>query len=286
MSRTEIALRMHGVKFGYGAEFLRDVGMEVRPGEVAAVCGPNGSGKSTLLKLAAGLLAPDRGDVLCGGEPVVRMGRLARAKRIAYLPQNPILPDGWTVAEVVEMGDYPHAASPPAPRPLAERLDSARGLYGLGALWERRVETLSGGERRRVLLARTCVQDAPVLILDEPGADLDLGHQVDLFRHLGELAREGRTVLLATHDMNLSLLFGHRVLLVSAGGRVESLPASLDAVREVLEGAFGLTLGAVPWAGTTCYLPSVEELSARAGPGAPDGARGKRNGADAGEVTE
>ena len=271
MSAATGGLRLVDISFGYGEVPLLDgASLEVPPGEVMALCGPNGCGKSTLLKVAAGLLAPRSGEVLCGGEPVARMKRLNRAKHIAYLPQSPILPEGWSVASAVALGDYPHAALPPAPRPLRERLGEARARFHLEELWDRRVETLSGGERRRVLLARTAVQDAPGLVLDEPAADLDLGHQVELFRHLAGLAREGRSILLATHDLNLSLLFAHRMLLMDGKGGVHPFPPSPEAVRATLEGVFGVTLGTVRRDGEAFYLPELRGPSpAEVSGGAP-----------------
>ena len=250
-------LTLDGVTFGYGPPLVRGLALAVRSGEVVAVCGPNGAGKTTLLQVAAGLMEPAHGRVLCCGEPVGLLGRLERAKRVAYLPQEPSLPEGWTVAEVVVLGDYPHAARPPAPRPLKERLEEARRRFDLAPFWDRPVETLSGGERRRVLLARILVQDTPVLILDEPASDLDLRHQVDLFRHLGGLAVEGRAILLATHDLNLSLLFGHRVHLLDGKGGSFPLPEGNEERRRILEGAFGLPLAEVGASPKKCFLPDM-----------------------------
>lgn len=256
-ARPVAGLVLKAIRFGYGRPLLRDLSLGVGAGEVVAVCGPNGVGKTTLLRVAAGLVAPAEGRVLYCDVPEARLGRLERAKRVAYLPQGPFLPEGWTTSEVVALGDYPHQALPPAPRPLAVRLEEARERLGLAPLWDRRVETLSGGERRRVLLARTLVQDAPVLILDEPASDLDLRNQVELFRHLGSLAAEGRAILLATHDLNLSLLFGHRILLLDGGGGASPLPAGAEERRLLLEGAFGLPLAGVGSAGVKCYLPEL-----------------------------
>jgi iron complex transport system ATP-binding protein len=259
------------VTFGFGLPLVRGFNLAVGAGEVVAVCGPNGAGKTTLLRVAAGLMEPEEGSVYCCGESVKRLDRLDRAKRVAYLPQGPSLPEGWTVFEVVGLGDYPHAARPPAPRPLRERMEEARRRFDLATFWDRPIETLSGGERRRVLLARILVQDTPVLILDEPASDLDLRHQVDLFRHLGGLATDGRAVLLATHDLNLSLLFGHRVLLLNGKGAAAPLPPGSEARRRLLEEVFGLPLTGVGAEGAECYLPDrIDGNCTRRGPEGPE----------------
>jgi ABC-type cobalamin/Fe3+-siderophores transport system ATPase subunit len=262
-------LTLEGVTFGFGMPLFRRIHLAVGTGEVVAICGPNGAGKTTLLQVAAGLLEPAEGRVLCCGEPVELLGRLKRAKRVAYLPQGPSLPEGWTVAEVVGLGDYPHTALPPAPRPLNIRLEEARRRFDLAPLWDRSVETLSGGERRRVLLARILVQDTPVLVLDEPASDLDLRHQVELFRHLGGLASEGRAILLATHDLNLSLLFRHRVHLLDGKGGSFPLPEGGEKRRRILERVFGLPLVGMGASPENCFLPEMGIWNGR-GPVGPE----------------
>ncbi|MEJ2421802.1 MAG: ABC transporter ATP-binding protein, partial [Acidobacteriota bacterium] len=187
-------ITIESLSFGYpGSGPLFDaLDAAFEPGCISALAGPNGTGKSTLLKLVSGLLAPWSGEIRIGGVSVRKMDRIERAKRLAYMAQSPVLPEDWTVPEVLEAGDYPHRRRPPAPSSLEARLQSARKIMALDPFWERPVGTLSGGEAQRVALARALVQDAPLLVLDEPASHLDMRHQVQLYRSLHTLARNGR----------------------------------------------------------------------------------------------
>lgn len=253
-------VRLEGLRFAYprGGEVLSGCTLGVRPGEVVALAGPNGSGKTTLLKIAAGLLRPTSGRADLEGRPVTAWDRVARAKRLAYVPQKPVLPEDWPVSELVAMGDFPHQEAPPAPRPLALRLREAREALELEAIWDRPAGTLSGGEAQRVALARAFVQDAPVLMLDEPASHLDLRHQMALYGALAALARRGRAVLLSTHDINLSRLSEQRLLILERGGILRDLPAEKAAQGRLLEDVFGVGFIAQDLSGVTCWFPKVK----------------------------
>ncbi len=253
-------VRLEGLRFAYpgGGEVVSGCTLGVRPGEVVALAGPNGSGKTTLLKLAAGLLRPGSGRAGLEGRPVTAWDRVARAKRLAYVPQKPVLPEDWPVSDLVAMGDFPHQEAPPAPRPLAQRLQEAREALELEAIWDRPAGTLSGGEAQRVALARAFVQDAPVLMLDEPASHLDLRHQMALYGALAALARGGRAVLLSTHDINLSRLSGQRLLILDRGGILRDLPAETAAQGRLLEEVFGVGFVPLDLSGVTCWFPKVK----------------------------
>lgn len=253
-----IALRK--VRFAHRGRplLLKGCDLAAGPGEVVALAGPNGAGKSTLLRIAAGLLAPEEGEVELDGRPVRAWGRLGRAKRLAYVPQKPLLPEGWKVREILALGDHPHRERPPATRPLSARLAEARLWLDLDGVWEREAETLSGGEAQRVAVGRALVQDTAHYVLDEPANHLDLGHQVALYRLFGAWAREGRTVLLATHDLNLSLLFGQRLLLLNGEGVVKAFPDGEEAQGRLLQEAFGLPFEPREVSGCVCWFPRVE----------------------------
>ena len=198
----EFALEVRDLWAGYPGEppALEAVDFQVPVGEIVGLIGPNGAGKSTLLKAVLGLLSPLRGEVLAFGRPVSE----AR-EQIAYMPQ--VEEVDWdfpvSVSEVVLMGRYgrlrPFGRWSGADR---ERAREALERTGLDALRDRQVGRLSGGQRRRVLVARAIARDARLLLLDEPFAGLDAGVQHDLLRVLDELARDGRSVLVATHDLS------------------------------------------------------------------------------------
>ena len=250
-------IQMTGVRFKYpgGRELLGGCDLALAPGEVVALAGPNGSGKTTLLKLAAGLLRPSAGRAELEGKPLWAWERVARAKRLAYVPQSPLLPEDWRVGDLVALGDYPHQELPPAPRPLAERLRQARGIMELETVWERPAGTLSGGEAQRVALARALVQDAGILLLDEPASHLDLRHQMALYALLASLARSQRSVLLSTHDINLSRLYGQRLVLLDGSGRLRELPAEPEDQGGLLEEVFGVRFRAQEHGGMWWWFP-------------------------------
>jgi ABC-type Mn2+/Zn2+ transport system ATPase subunit len=183
-----------------GRRLLHGVDLSLGPGELVGLVGPNGAGKSTLFKAILGLLTPLRGDALAFGRPVAE----ARDE-IAYMPQAEEV--DWSfpvsVTDVVLMGRQ-HGVRPFARASRADRRAASEALerVGLGGLAERQVGELSGGQRRRVLMARTIARGGRLLLLDEPFAGLDAAVQHDLIAVLDELAHEGKSVLIATHDLS------------------------------------------------------------------------------------
>jgi len=249
-------IRLQKLTFGFDAPLFRDMSLRFPPGRVAALLGPNGAGKSTLLRLAAGLLAPWEGDVRIDGARLRDLAPLDRAKVVSYLPQTFDPPGDWTVSEMVFLGNHPHVQRPPAPRPLRERTEEVRSLLDLHRVWDRPLDAISGGEVRRTLLARVLLQDTQVIILDEPAAHLDIGHQRSLFVLLGRLARSGRSILLASHDLNLSLLHGQDPWILDASGDLRPLPPSPQERRELIERTFGIPVTPVTHGTVTCFLPA------------------------------
>ena len=203
---------------------LHQVSLRVDPGEVLAVVGPNGVGKSTLIKAASGALPPLSGEVRINGQDLRSLRPAARARLVSVVPQATDLPGNFLALDVVLMGRTPYLRWLENEGALdweAARL--AMGRTELAELAERPVGELSGGEQQRVLIARALAQQAPVMLLDEPTAHLDLRHQDQVLRLVRELARErSLAVLLALHDLNLVARFADRVALLS-NGRVRAL---------------------------------------------------------------
>ncbi|RKM91694.1 ABC transporter ATP-binding protein [Streptomyces xinghaiensis] len=215
-----VGIHVEGVHFGYPARpVLRGVDMTVRPGELTALIGLNGCGKSTLLRLAAGLLRPDRGRVLLGGDDLARLSRRATARRVALLHQSAPSVPGMTVRHLVRQGRY--AARGPLGM-LREGDDPVvhRALRDVGVeQWaDRDVVALSGGERQRVRLAMALAQDTRVLLLDEPTTYLDLHHQLDVLRTVVRLRGErGLTVVMVVHDLAHAARFAERIVALRDG---------------------------------------------------------------------
>lgn len=226
---------------GYGGPpVLRDVSLVFEPGKVTVLAGPNGCGKSTLLRVAARLMAPERGEVRIEGQDVSRLSAKQFARLAALLPQSRPLP-GITAGSLVLHGRFPYLGYPrrygPADRAAAR---SAMERAGVLELAERNVARLSGGQRQKVYLAMALAQDTPVLLLDEPTTFLDIGCQLELARLMRETAAEGKAVVMVLHDLNLALGCAHRVAVMEEGRlRAWGTPAEIYA-GGALEEVFGV----------------------------------------------
>ncbi|HEU0075849.1 MAG TPA: ABC transporter ATP-binding protein [Dehalococcoidia bacterium] len=235
-------LEIRGLRVAYGErEALRGVDLDVAAGEVVGLVGPNGGGKSTLLKAVTRGVALKAGEVLLGGEDVTRLSAREIARQVAVVPQSPALPVGFLAREIVVMGRTPYLRFLEQ-EGLAdyEKADASLASLGAEALGLRRVEELSGGERQNVVLARALAQETPLLLLDEPTANLDIGHQVVIAKLLRRLAAEhGVGVLAALHDLTLASLYCDRLVLLAAGSVVAEGAAVDVLTRDNLRLAYG-----------------------------------------------
>jgi len=250
---------------------LRGLDLSVAAGELLGLLGPNGSGKTTLLRAIAGTLPRDAGRVALFGRDLAEWSRVALARRVAVLPQALILPDGFRVAELVEMGRAPHAT-----RWFGSSAEDAaaveRALTDADALdlAERYADELSGGERQRVLVAMALAQEPDLLLLDEPTLHLDIAHQATLLASVARLrARRGLTVIAVLHDLNLAAAHVPRVA-VLGGGRIaaDGAPASVlnpALVREL----FGAAVDEAHTADGRRFLVPHPPLHARHEPSVP-----------------
>ncbi|MGZ8477590.1 MAG: ABC transporter ATP-binding protein [Candidatus Binatia bacterium] len=213
------ALEVRNISFGYnGGLLLNNLSFVIAAGELIALIGPNGSGKTTLLKILLGLLAPNSGTVTLHGQALSTYQPKARAKTIAYVSQQPALSFPLTARELVSLGRYPHGAR--GKESVADKLAVANALERTAAteLCDRQFNTLSGGEKQKVLIARALAQSARVLILDEPTLHLDLKFQLQILSALKRLCVDERiTVITVLHDVNLASLFADQALLLSGG---------------------------------------------------------------------
>ncbi len=230
-------LEVRGLHVAYGSrDVLRGIDLRVEPGEVVGLVGPNGCGKTTLLRAVTRLTPWQVGDVAIGGEPVQRLTRRDLACRAAVVPQSPMLPAGFTALDIVVMGRTPRLSF--LQQESAEDYGIARDALARvdGAdLAMRPVDELSGGERQRVVLARALAQQAPLLLLDEPVANLDIGHQMSVFQLLRELAaREHLAVLVTIHELVLASLYCDRVALMADGAIIaDGRPADVLTAERI-----------------------------------------------------
>jgi iron complex transport system ATP-binding protein len=228
-----------GVRLG-GRTLFEGLEAAFEPGRVTCVIGPNGAGKSTLMACLAGLRRPDAGAVRLGVEPVLGMGGAARARRIGFLPQTPEIAWPIDVAALVALGRTPHRTSGRSPADLAA-IAGAMEATGVAAFAERRVDSLSGGERARVLIARALAGEPEWLLADEPLTGLDPGHQIDACSLFRRLAHEsGYGVVLTLHDLPMALRLADEVLVLAEGGLIASGPPAEALTPEVIRRAYGV----------------------------------------------
>lgn len=260
---ASLPLAATGLSFAYGdAVILDDVSFEVASGELCCIVGQSGAGKSTLLRLAGGLLAPGAGTVRAFGADPHAAGRRALARRLAYLPQDFWLAFPFTVAEVVLMGRYAHRGRGflglESPEDLAAA-ESAMERVDVLSLAARRWTDISGGERRRALLAQALCQRAELLLLDEPTAALDPGHALAVMEALSSECEAGTAAVCVTHDLNLAARFADRVVVLATGRAVAWGPPSDVLARPEVQRAFGIPLhiGTLPGSALPFVVPAA-----------------------------
>ena len=223
-------IRLNGVGKRIASKWLvRDVSFKVKPNCVTAIVGPNGSGKSTVLKLLAGLWKPTEGTVWVDGENASILRRRFLASRIGYVAQDSRIDAPFSVMEAVSMGRHPHLGRFESPGPR-DRSAVRRALARADVLdlADRTVNNLSGGEFQRVAIARCLATEAETIVLDEPTASLDLEHSLGILSLLRELAAEGRSVVVALHDLNAVARWAdHAVVLHRGRLRVDSHPSAV-----------------------------------------------------------
>ncbi len=253
------AIEALDVTAGYGADpVLAGVSVRVAPGELVALVGPNGAGKSTLVRVLAGTLAPRSGSVRLGSSDLASLGRAEVARRLAVCPQEAEVAFGFSVREVVMMGRAPYQGRLLlASDEDQEAVDEALATCELLALADRPVLTLSGGERRRVVVARAMAQRTRVLLLDEPAAHLDVRHTVAVFEQVRTLVTgRGVACLAVVHDLNAAVRWADRAVLLSRGAVYAEGPASEVLSVHNLEPVFGVALEAMrDEGGATYFVP-------------------------------
>ncbi len=198
---------------------LSGVTLRVDEGDLVALLGANGAGKSTLLRVAAALTPASGGTAHVRGEDVRKMSRRELARLVALVPQNESVPAGFRVREVVAMGRAAHQGAWMRERPEDEAaIDEALARCDLARLAAHRIETLSGGEQRRVSIARALAQKPRLLLLDEPAAFLDVRHRLELYDRLSAIAQTDRIASVCTmHDLDTAARYASRVVLMRKG---------------------------------------------------------------------
>ncbi|KQX20074.1 MULTISPECIES: ABC transporter ATP-binding protein [unclassified Sphingomonas] len=241
-----------------GRTILHGIGATVGAGSLLGVIGPNGAGKSTLARAIAGLLAPSAGRVAIDDTDVRSLSAAALGRRIAYLPQGQTVHWPLTVERLVALGRLPHLA-PFSSMAAADRaaIERAMARADIVGLRDRIVTELSGGERARALIARALAVEAPVLVVDEPLAALDPGHQLELMTLMQSEAAAGTLVVLILHDLGLAARFCDRLLLLHEGRLVADGGPGAVLTPEYLSDCYNIRA----WTGTIEGQPVVLPLA-------------------------
>ena len=236
---SALALDRVSVSLG-GARILDSLSYEVERGEWVALIGPNGAGKTTALRAVGGLVPYD-GRLRVFDHDAASTARKELARQVALVPQVPLIPGDITVREYVLLGRTPHLGYFGTERRTDQRAaDAALEQLDLEPFAQRRLDTLSGGERQRATLARALAQDAPLLLLDEPTAALDMGRQQQVLEIVDRLrASHGLTVVASMHDLTLAGQYADRLLLLDAGRLVAAGSADEVLTRALITEHYG-----------------------------------------------
>lgn len=246
--QLECLIDAKGISVGYGdKQVLESIDIQLQAGELLGVVGPNGCGKSTLLRTLTGRLPAWSGSIEVMGQALSAYSRMHFARKVAVVPQADPPPFDFTANELVIQGRRPHwrflSGPSAADRALAV---NAMQTANIAHLKHRSIRNLSSGEYQRVLVARALAQDAPILLLDEPTAHLDVGHEVEVFRLLHRLCRSrGVGILCICHNLNAAAAYCDRMVLLDEGRiKAEGSPQIVltpELLREVYEVDLSLT---------------------------------------------
>jgi iron complex transport system ATP-binding protein len=239
-----------------GHTLVGGVDLDVAAGRWCTIAGPNGAGKTSLIRAVVGV-ARHRGEVFVGGEQLEHLRPAARARLIALVPQQPLVPAGVTVLDYVLLGRTAHL--PPLGIESAEDVAIAYGLLAdldLAAYRQRLVSSLSGGERQRTVIARALAQEAPVLVLDEPTTGLDLGYQQEVLDLLAVLCRDRQLTVVSTmHDLTLAGSYSDELVLMTGGRVVAHGPVAETLTAENIALITRARFRLIDEGGTTVVVP-------------------------------
>lgn len=247
-------LDVHNISFAYNrTPVLKHISFGVIPGDMLAIIGQNGSGKSTLLKCICRILKVNSGQIEIGhlslsSIPATRLSRL-----VAYIPQSEETINGLSVFDTVLLGRKPYINNRPAAADL-ELVSQLLTRLELDSIAMHPLNTLSGGQQQRVFIARALAQQPSILLLDEPIANLDINHQMKVMKLLQQLSREGMTVILTIHDINMAARFCNKALMLKQG-RVFASGLQSVYTPENIENLYDIQVDILHHKNGICIIP-------------------------------
>jgi len=235
-----VVVAVDSVSFSYRElKVLKDVTMNTKKGEILCLLGPNGSGKSTPLKCILGVLKPQKGRIIINGGEISSFNQLELAKLIGYVPQMVEQTFPLTVFETILIGRLPHLGWTPKQSDV-EAVRYAMRLLGIENLAWKNLSELSRGQRQKALLAMALAKEPSILLLDEPTSNLDLNSQLEVMDVIRDIVKDGKTAIVALHDLNLALRYADRVV-VMKNGRVIADGKPAEVLKEdIIERVYGV----------------------------------------------
>ncbi len=263
-------IELDDVWFGFdGTTVLEGVSLSVADGEFIGLIGPNGAGKTTMIRLINGSLRQDAGTVIIDGAEVSELASKAVSRRVAVVPQETHLSFDFPVQTVVAMGRNPYKSRFDRMRPSDRtRVEAALDQTATTEFADRPFSELSGGEQKRVLVARAIAQSTPNLLLDEPTGGLDINHQIAVFELARQLKADGKALLAAVHDLNLAARYCDRLALLHDGMIIAIGTPEAVLEPDILDTAYGISTTVLtnPVTDTPMVVPrssssAIEEIS-------------------------
>lgn len=237
---SEVIIRLQDLQVGYGTKkILQDVNAVINKGDIIGIIGSNGAGKSTFLKTIRGLLPKQGGEIFFFGDALDNYEEKRLARKIAYLQQHVEVGFGYTGQDIVLAGRYPYLRwwekeSEEDKRLAADCMD----YTGTLELADTPVTEVSGGQKQRILLAKVLAQQTPLLFLDEPTTGLDMVYTEEIFRFARDLAKMGKTILMAVHELNFAAKYCSRIFLLGEGRLLADAPPDEAFTEGLLSRAY------------------------------------------------
>lgn len=253
-----MSLTIQGLEFEYGnKKVLHEIDMDIGKGKVVSILGPNGVGKTTLLKCICRIFSPSLGTITVDGKDVTSISRRELAKIISYVPQRAI-PSYNTVFDSVLIGRKPHTEWAITKSDM-KKVEDALQLFGMSHLSLKYLDEISGGELQKVQIARAYVQEADIMILDEPTNNLDISNQHNILHLLNELTRKKNvTAIMTMHDLNLALSYSDEFIFVK-NGRIVSFGGKESVTPEIIKDVFNIDCEILERNGTLYMLPFKDQ---------------------------
>ncbi|ADB58122.1 ABC transporter ATP-binding protein [Archaeoglobus profundus] len=249
-------IRIKGLEFSYDSiQALKNVTIDIYESEIVAIVGPNGSGKSTLLKCIDRILKPQKGVILINGKDVKNFSQIEIARTVGYVPQSVKQFFPATVFEVVLMGRRPYLGWRCSRRDIEKVFEVLR-ILDIENIAMRDFNELSGGQQQKVLIARALAQEPEILLLDEPTANLDIKHQLEVMEIIRNIVREnGITAVVAIHDLNLASRYADRIVMMK-DGKVFAVGDPNDVLTPTnIEKVYGVKVKVIKLDGRLCVIP-------------------------------